>query len=115
MRTLLVVASLITLALTLTLSAGATPPQHRTVTTRNQFIDTETCGFPIIGDYTFTNDNVALQDAAGTTTGVEIHHTTSGALTRDRATPPQHDPEKAHHHILDRAPRLSAPPRTLLY
>ncbi len=107
MRTLLVVASLITLALTLTLSAGATPPQHRTVTTRNQFIDTETCGFPIIGDYTFTNDNVALQDAAGTTTGVEIHQTTVGTLTGNGVTLREHDQENAHIDFVDGVPVLS--------
>jgi hypothetical protein len=96
MRTLLVVASVITLALTLTVSAGATPPQHGTVTTRNQFIDTETCGFPIVGDYTFTNDNVVLLDAAGTTTGVEIHQTTVGTLTANGVTLREHDQENVH-------------------
>jgi len=107
MRTLLVVASFITLALTLTLSAGATPPQHSTVTTRNQFIDTGTCGFPIVGDYTFTNDNVALLDAAGTTTGLQIHETTVGALTANGVTLREHDQENVHIDFVDGVPVLS--------
>lgn len=107
MRTLLIVASVITLALTLTASAGATPPQHGTVTTRNQFIDTETCGFPIVGDYTFTNDNVALQDAAGTPTGTEIHETTVGTLSANGVTLREHDQENVHIDFIDGVPVLS--------
>jgi hypothetical protein len=107
MRTLLVVASFITLALTLTLAAGATPPHHGTVTTRNQFIDIGTCGFPIVGDYTFTNDNVALQDAVGTTTGMEIHQTTVGTLTANGVTLREHDQENVHIDFVDGVPVLS--------
>ena len=107
MRTLLVVASFITLALTLTASAGATPPQHGTFTSHDQFVDTETCGFPIVGDYTFTNDSVALQDAAGITTGEEIHMTNVGTLTANGVTLREHDQENVHVDFVDGVPELS--------
>jgi hypothetical protein len=107
MRIVLVVASVITLALTLTVSAGATPPQHRTFTAHDRFVDSATCGFPIVGDYTFTNDAVVLQDAAGTTTGVEIHETTVGTLTANGVTLREHDQENVHVDFVEGVPVLS--------
>ena len=36
--------------------AGATPPVHDSFTFHDQFVDTDTCAFPVAGDMVFTND-----------------------------------------------------------
>ncbi len=107
MRKLLVIPAVVVAAVTLTAVAGATPPQHGTFTSHDQFVDTETCGFPILGDYVFTNDNVVLQDTAGTTIGVEIHETTVGTLTANGVILREHDQENVHVDFVDGVPVLS--------
>jgi hypothetical protein len=107
MRKLLVISSALAIALTLSVSAGATPPQHGTFTSHDQFVDTATCGFPIAGNYTFTNDNERYFDTAGTITRVELHETTVGTLTANGVTLREHDQENVHVDFVDGVPVLS--------
>jgi hypothetical protein len=102
-------------ALALAAAAGATPPEHVTFTAHDQFVDTETCNFPIVGDYAFTNDNVGFVDAAGNTTHVELHETTSGTVTANGVTLREHDQENVHVDFVDGVPVISKHVGTLFH
>ena len=86
MRTLFAVVA--TLSLSLALSAAtarAAAPDHQTFKYPYQFVDTDTCGFPIAGDYVFTND--IIDSASATGTGVlELHQSNVGTLTAKGVT-----------------------------
>jgi hypothetical protein len=104
MRKSLVIAAVVVAAVTLTAVAGATPPEHGTFTFHDQFVDTDTCGFPIVGDVVFTNDNSAYFDAAGTITRVELHEITVGTFTANGVTLREHDQENVHVDFIDGVP-----------
>jgi hypothetical protein len=115
MRTLIVIAAAAAAALALTGSAGATPPQHGTSTSHDQFVDTQTCGFAIVGDVVFTNDNEAYFDAAGQTTREELHWTTVSTFTANGATVRERDQENVHVDFVDGVPVLSKHVGTLFH
>ena len=81
MHKLTLIVSALAGALALAAAAGATPPEHGTFTAHDQFVDTETCAFPIVGDYVFTNDNVT--DAAN----VQQAHLKNVSRTRPPPAP----------------------------
>ena len=107
MHKLIVIAATVAAAATLTAVAGATPPEHGSFTAHDQFVDTETCGFPIAGDITFTNDNAGYVDAAGILVRVELHETTVGTFTANGVTLRESDTENVHVDFVDGNPVLA--------
>ena len=101
MHKLIVIAAAVAAAATLTTIAGATPPERGSFTAHDQFVDTETCGFPIVGDFTFTNDNAGFFDSAGTIVRVEVHETTVGTMTANGVTLRESDMENVHVDFVD--------------
>ncbi len=85
MRTLSLIAAAAA-ALALAAAAGAAGPQHFSFTGHDQFVDTETCGFPIVGDFTFTNDVTEFDDANGTIQSLQLHQSTVGTLVANGLT-----------------------------
>lgn len=104
MRKLFPTAAAVLAAAALAGAAGATAPQHGSFTSHDQFVDTETCGFPIVGDYSFTNDNAAYFDASGQIARVELHETTVGTLTANGVTLRERDSENVHVDFVDGSP-----------
>ena len=84
MRTLLVLASAAA-SLVLVAAAGATPPVHDSFTFHDQFVDTDTCAFPVAGDVTFTNDITEWFDE-GVIETLHLHQTTVGTLSAKGTT-----------------------------
>ena len=78
MRTLLVVACAVAASLAVCASAAAATPLHDSFTFHDQFVDADTCGFPIVGDIVFTNDITEFSDAAGGPTMLQLHQSTAG-------------------------------------
>ena len=54
---------------------------HCTVRFPIQFVDTETCGFPVVGDFVFTNDITDLVDEQGVETQLQLHQSLVGTYT----------------------------------
>ena len=86
MRKLLVIAVAIVSALALVATAAALPPSHDSFTFHDQFVDTDTCAFPVSGDTVFTNDIKETFDADGVITTVELHQSTVGSFTANGTT-----------------------------
>lgn len=85
MRWFLLVASAAVAALALASAAGATPPVHDSFTFHDEFVDTDTCSFPVVGDTVFTNDVIEWFDD-GVTTTLHLHQSTAGTLTANGTT-----------------------------
>ncbi len=73
-------------ALALVPMAGAAGPQHFAFTSRDHFVDTETCSFPIVGDFTFTNDVTEFDNPDGTIVRLQLHQTNVGTLVGNGVT-----------------------------
>jgi hypothetical protein len=87
MRTLLVVACAVAASLAVCASAAvAATPLHDSFTFQDQFVDADTCGFPIVGDMVFTNDITEFSDAAGKPTMLQLHQSTAGTLVAKGTT-----------------------------
>ena len=78
---LMVAAALLTAAAT----AGAAP-QHFRSTFPYQFVDTQTCAFPIVGDFVFTNDGTELDNPDGTIHSLQLHQSNVGTLVGNGVT-----------------------------
>jgi hypothetical protein len=101
--------------MTFAAAATAAPPEHGTFTARDQFVDTETCSFPIVGDYVFTNDNATYFNAAGDITRVELHETTVGTLSANGVTLRESDRENIDVEFVDGAPVIAKHVGTLFH
>src|SRR5688572_15310271 len=86
MRSLLVVAGAVATSLALSASAVATPPVHDSFTFHDEFVDTDTCVFPVAGDTVFTNDIKETFDDDRVITGVQLHQSTVGSFTANGTT-----------------------------
>jgi len=101
MRTLIGVAAALAAGVSLAVSAspaGATfgpcPAQtvtHCTVRYPVQFVDTETCGFPVAGDFVFTNDIADFFDKQGVETQLQLHQSDVGTYTAHGVTLREND------------------------
>jgi hypothetical protein len=107
-------AILAALGLTATMAVAA-PPEHGTFTAHDQFVDTASCGFPIVGDYTFTNENETYFNAAGDITRVELHETTVGTLSANGVTLHESDRENVLVDFVDGTPMFSKHTGTLFH
>ena len=88
-RTATVFAALATAVLTalvLASGAGAAAPVHDSFTFEDQFADTETCAFPVVGDTVFTNDITEWLDDQGVTQKLHLNQSTVGTFTAEGTT-----------------------------
>ena len=115
MRTGILIGVIVVAAMTLVTAAVAAPPEHGTFTAHDQFVDTTTCGFPIVGDYTFTNDNETYFNASGDITRVELHETTVGTLSANGVTLQESDRENIGVSFINGAPVISKHTGTLFH
>jgi hypothetical protein len=73
-------------ALALAATAGAASPQHFRFTGHDQFVDTETCSFPIVGDFTNTSDVTEFDSPNGTIERLQLHQSSVGTLVGNGVT-----------------------------
>jgi hypothetical protein len=76
------VAAILTAAAT----AAAAEPQHFRSVFPYQFVDTQTCAFPIVGDFMFTNYGTEFDNADGTISSLQLHQSNVGTLTGNGVT-----------------------------
>jgi hypothetical protein len=62
-------------------TATAAPPIHDSFTVHLTDVDTQTCSFPVIRDWDFTNAETAFFDGDGNVTKVHLHQSSVGTLT----------------------------------
>lgn len=86
MRKLFTIVGAAVSALVFAAVASATPPVHDSFTFHDQFVDTDTCAFPVTGDTVFTNDVKEAFDADGVLTTVQLHQSTVGSFTANGTT-----------------------------
>ena len=90
MRLLVAVVAAFALALAYwTAPTRAAAPDHQLFKYPYQFVDTDTCGFAIAGDYVFTNDIIDSSLATGTGTQ-QLHQSNVGTLTDSLRIPLGH-------------------------
>jgi hypothetical protein len=68
-------------ALVLAAPVGATPPIQDRFSVHLSDIDTQTCNFPVVRDWVFTNNATVFFDNEGTTMAVLLHQSSVGTLT----------------------------------
>ena len=73
-------------ALALAASAGAASPQHFRFTGHDQFVVTETCSFPIVGDFINTSDVTEFDSPSGTIERLQLHQSSVGTLVGNGVT-----------------------------
>lgn len=81
MRVLLALATTVLALLALAGTASAEPPLHDSFSIHLTEIDTQTCSFPVVRDWEFTNDITEFLDADGNLTKVQLHQSSVGTLT----------------------------------
>ena len=86
MRTLFVLATAAVAALVLAAWAGATTPVHDSFTFPDQFVDTDTCAFPVAGNTVFTNDITEWFDDQGGIQTLHLNQSTVGTFTAKGTT-----------------------------
>jgi hypothetical protein len=79
-------AAAVLTALVLASGAGAAPPVHDSFTFHDQFVDTDTCSFPVAGDTVFTNDITEWLDYQGVTQTLHLNQSTVGTFTAKGTT-----------------------------
>jgi hypothetical protein len=85
MYKLLALVSAMIAALTIAAAASATAPDHELFVSPYSYVDTDTCGFPIAVEGTFTN--MIIDGAVATGTGtLELHQSDVATLTANGIT-----------------------------
>jgi len=85
-KLLSLIAAGLSLATLVAFPAGATPSFHDTFSVHLTDVDTQTCSFPVVRDWVFTNDETDFFDADGAVTGVQLHQSSVGTLTGNKVT-----------------------------
>jgi hypothetical protein len=67
-------------------TAAAEPPLHDSFSIHLTDVDTQTCSFPVVRDWVFTQRDAAYFDADGTITKLLIHQSAVGTLTGNGVT-----------------------------
>jgi hypothetical protein len=86
MRSLLVLLTIAVALLALTGTATAEPPLHDSFSIHLTDVDTQTCSFPVVRDWDFTNDIAEFPDADGNLTRLLLHQSSVGTLTGNGVT-----------------------------
>jgi hypothetical protein len=66
--------------------AGAVPPIHDRFSVEIRDVDTQTCSFPVVRDWVFTNDIAEFPDADGNLGRLQLHQSSVGTLTGNGVT-----------------------------
>jgi hypothetical protein len=74
------------LALLAAAPAAAVPPLHDRFTIHVVDVDTETCSFPVVREFDFTNRITEFPDDAGLPAKLQLHQSTVGTLTANGTT-----------------------------
>jgi hypothetical protein len=73
-------------------SAGAAAPQHfGPFIFHDQFVDTLSCGFPIVGDFISTNDVTEFDNPDGTIASLQLHQSLVGTVVGNGVTLKEND------------------------
>jgi hypothetical protein len=86
MRKLLIAAATTVAALVLAASVAAAPPIHEQFSIHLTEVDTQTCSFPVVRDWTFSTHDTAFFDADATITKLQLHQSSVGTLTGNGVT-----------------------------
>jgi hypothetical protein len=81
-----VLLAAVTAILAVAATAAAAEPTHFRSVFPYQFVDTQTCAFPIVGDFVFTNDGTEFDNADGTISSLQLHQSNVGTLTGNSVT-----------------------------
>ena len=73
-------SAVVVAAAALAAPAAASPPEHFKGQFDYSFVDTESCSFPIVGAFTFTNDVTQFTD--GRLVDLQLHQSNVGTLTK---------------------------------
>jgi hypothetical protein len=79
-------AAVVLITLAFAAPAVATPPIHDRFGVHLTDVDTQTCSFPVLRDWVFTNNATAFFDAEGTITALQLHQFSVGTLTGNGTT-----------------------------
>ena len=86
MSKLLTVACAAIVALTLVAAAGAARAERFTFGAQGDFVDTESCAFPIVGHFEYTNDGTTVFDDQGRIVNLILHQRLVATLTANGVT-----------------------------
>jgi hypothetical protein len=86
MRIFLILATAVLATLAAAAPAGAAPPIQDRFSVHLADVDTQTCSFPVVRDWVFTNDATAFFDAEGAITALQLHQSSVGTLTGNGTT-----------------------------
>jgi hypothetical protein len=86
MRIFLALATTVLGVLAVASPAIAMPPIHDSFSVHLADVDTQTCSFPVIRDWVFTQHDTAFFDADGTITALQLHQSSVGTLTGNGTT-----------------------------
>jgi hypothetical protein len=86
MRQLLALATTAAALLGLAGTAAAEPPLHDSFSIHLTDVDTQTCSFPVVRDWVFTQHDSAYFDSDGTITKLLVHQSNVGTLTGNGVT-----------------------------
>jgi hypothetical protein len=85
LRSLVAAAATVVAALGLAAPGAATEPAREVFAYSYSFVDTSTCGFPVVGEFDFTNMIIDRTVATGTGT-LALHQSNVGTLTANGVT-----------------------------
>jgi len=86
MRITLFLATAVLVTLAAAVPAVAVPPIHDSFSVHLADVDTQTCSFPVVRDWVFTQNDTAFFDAEGTITALQLHQSSVGTLTGNGTT-----------------------------
>lgn len=86
MRGIVLLATMALALLTVAETAEAEPPLHDSFSIHLTDVDTQTCSFPVVRDWVFTQHDTAFFDGEGTITKLQLHQSSVGTLTGNGVT-----------------------------
>ena len=86
MRIFLALATAVLGVLAAAAPAVATSPIHDSFSVHLADVDTQTCSFPVVRDWVFTNNATAFFDPEGTITALQLHQSSVGTLAGNGTT-----------------------------
>jgi hypothetical protein len=86
MRCLPAVLSALAVAVLAPTAGAAAPKHYGPFTFHDQFVDTDTCGFPIVGDIVETNAVTEFDNPDGTIASLQLHQSSVGSVVGNGVT-----------------------------